>query len=241
MSVYCTSDLVKSYLYGIDMTPLIKAGGSVDFFVNQFMPIAAAEMDRFMRQTLNTETLTGQRFDGTATTEIVIPNWPLQAVTSCTIYYGWGAVLYQFQKIHHKASRLLGLPTDPPDQNADLLVDRDKGIIMINPSSLQLVSQQGALSPLWNWVFTEGVANISVDYTHGFSVIPQDVQACQAMLTAILVGEMAAGRPSGGATSIKIGTVSRTWGNKAYASMFDMWMTMIQSILTHYQVREASF
>lgn len=240
-SVYCTPDTVKGYLYGIDTSSLIKAGGNLDFFINQFMPIAAADMDRYMRQTLNQESLAGQRFDGTGSINVLLPNWPIKAVTACVIYYGWGSPLYTFTNPHHKASRLLGLPADPPDNTADLIVDRDKGIISINPSSLKLVSQQGNISPLWNWIFTEGTANISLDYVHGFATPPQDVAAAQAMYTAILIGEMAAGRPSGGVTSIKIGTVSRTWSNKVYASMFTTWWMLINSILDNYQVREAEF
>lgn len=240
-STYCTPDQVRQYLYGVDTSALTRAGASLDALIGQFMPVAAADMDRYMRQTLNQETLEGVRLDGTGTIEVVAPNWPIATVTACTIYYGWGAALYIFQQPHHKASRLLGLPADPPDQTADLIVDRDKGILSINPSSLKLVSQQGNLSPLWNWVFTEGRANIAMDYTHGFAAVPNDVAACQAMYTAILIGEMAAGRPSGGAQSIRIGDVQRTWGNKAYASMFGTWWTLIRSVLDNYKVMEVAY
>lgn len=239
-SAYCTAAQVRQYLYGIDTSSLKKAwtgaGDYLDFFIAQFMPIAAADMDRYMRQTLNEETLQGVRLDGKGGIDLVIPNWPLKSVTACVIYYGWGSALYTFANPHHKQSRLLGLPADAPDNTADLIVDRDKGLVSINPSSLKLVSQQGNISPLWNWVFTEGTANVSVDYTHGFATPPDDVAAAQAMYTAIIIGEMAAGLSSGGASSVRIGQVQRSWGNKMYASMFDTWWGLIESILENYRV-----
>lgn len=240
-SVYCTADQVKGYLYGIDLSSLTKAGASIDFLISQFMPIAAADMDRFMRQTLNEETLEDQRFDGSGTINLVIPNWPIKTVSKCVINYGWGSGLYTFQNFRHKASRLLGLPADISDQRGDLIIDRDKGIVSINPSSLTLVSQQGNISPLWNWIFTEGTANVVMTYIHGFATPPLDVAACQAMYTAVLIGEMAGGRVSGGATTIKIGTVTRTWANKPYEALFSTWMRLIEGILDNYQVREAEF
>jgi hypothetical protein len=235
---YASVSDVRAILYGIDTSPLTKAGANLDSLISTFLPVTKRIMDNAMKQRLDQTIVTGARFNGKGTPEILLPYYPIKTVTKCAIYYGLGNSLYEFQHIWHRGSELLGLPADATAQNADLIVERDTGIISINPSSLTLVSQQGAVSPLWDWVFSEGRQNVLVSLIHGFETIPDDIKIAHAMKTAAMLGNMAAGRGSGGATSTHIGSVSKSWA-KPYEALFKSWDEMANQVAACYEVREA--
>lgn len=245
---YAQNSDVWPYLYALDLTPLTRGGMTVDFFITQQLTIVKKQMDMAMNRRnngLDLQTLTDRRVNGMGGIAQLLPWWPIKTVTRCVINYGWGSGMYTFSSIHHKASSLLGLPADPPDQQADLIVDRDKGIIEINPSSLKLVSMQGNVSPLWNWVFTEGDDNVEIDLIQGWDftpgvdpLAPVDIIAAQAMMVAAKIADMAGARASQGASSVKIGSVSRSWG-KPYANLISDWNDQAKAILAYYEIREA--
>lgn len=241
--------VMNSYLYGIDTTPLSAAGMDIaSLLTNTIIPIAQKELDQAMGQTLERETLSGVRMDGAGTWELALPHFPIQTLTKVTVNFGFSRLIYNFQNIRHTASRLLGTPFDVGDEDnpalaanvCDVFVDRDSGVMHVDltGSLLSLASMPGSY-PVWNVNFTSGQRDIIAAYTHGFPAnqMPIDIVAACGMLAAIHLGEMSVGRLTQGATSIKIGAVARTWGNKKLGSLFDLWMNYIESSITYYKIK----
>lgn len=234
-----------SYLYGIDVSPLTKAGIDLDAFITQQLKLAKNVIDRKASQSIEeTEIGNGDgsfyyRGDGNSKWTMVLPNFPIKTVSSCRVMYGWSSQMYNFSAIKHTASRKLGINGDPITDTCDLMVDRDKGIIDINPSSLTLLSSLGQ-SPLWQQNFSEGRLAVVVSYIYGYAIIPEDIKAANAKLVAIALMQASAARQSAGATSVRILSVSRTWGPKAYQSQIDQYTQEIEDAVAYYKVHETS-
>jgi hypothetical protein len=47
---------------------------------------------------------------------------------------------------------------------------------------------------------------------------------------------MALAKTTMGATSVSIGSVSRSWGNRPYASLFQVWERLVTSALGPYRI-----
>ncbi|MFQ5810252.1 MAG: hypothetical protein ACE5JM_11590 [Armatimonadota bacterium] len=88
-------------------------------------------------------------------------------------------------------------------------------------------------------VWSEGVRNIVVRLTYGYSDVrqqlPEIVQA-QALLTAAAVLAQAAGAGSGGVESTRLGSFAVTFGaDNAYASMVTSWVQQAQEIVGRFR------
>lgn len=241
--------VIGSFTYGMDLSPLISQGVNIpNLLDNSIIPMAEAELNRMMGQTLEQETLSGVRLDGAGTWDIALPHFPIQTLTKMTVNFGFQRLIYQFQNIRHTASRLLPAPFNVGDEDnpnlppntCDVFVDRDSGVchVDLTGSLLSLASMPGTY-PVWNITFTAGQRDIICYYTHGFPAanLPVDIVTACGMLAAIYLGEMAAQRITGGADSIAIGQVRKSWKASKLGAIFDLWMNFIEDTVTVYKIK----
>lgn len=240
--MYANAEDVKDYLYGIDISALIRAGANIDSLIARFLPLAQRELDQAIGQNMEQERLVDMRMDGPGNWDLALPHWPIQTLEKVEVVYGFHRLIYQFNQIRHTASKMLPAPYNQEGNTTpgDLFVDRDSGVMHVDltGSLLSLASMPGTY-PVWNVTFTAGQRDIIATYTHGFPVgsIPLDLQAALAMLVAIRIGEMALQRMTGGATMVRIGSVQRQWGNNKLGSMFSNWMGTIEDTIAYYSIK----
>lgn len=230
---YCQVADVQRWLSGIDTSPLLQQSVNIPNLIASILPSTKAEMVRFMDQDLVQQTRT-LRLDGSGLAYIMLPYFPVLQVLSCIVNWGWNQQFYKFVNIRHVASQVevYNIPNEDTS-DADLIVERDTGRMLINPFSISL--QSSSVTPLWNLTFGIQKDNVQVQGIFGFdgavNPFPQELIDAQAKLTAMEIGEMAAGFQTAGANSLRIDDEQRTWGNVKYAGLFDAWMSSIENAL----------
>jgi hypothetical protein len=201
-------------------------------------------LDDEFGQTLAETTRTDVCLDGANTLEICLPNFPIKTVTSARVVSGFETPQVTFQNIRHLASKWLGLPQDAVGATADLIVDRDSGMISIdqNGSAVAAALSTGGYPP-WPGDFPRASRNIKVSYIHGFPAgsIPIDVQNAAGMFAAAFVAAMAASRTTAGANRVRIGSVDKSFGDqlgaRAYPMMDAVWQKMIEKAVSSWSVK----
>lgn len=211
-----------------------------------YIPMAEDQLDFLFGQTLAEETLTDVAMDGSGDWFITLPHFPIKTVRACRVCFGFERTIYNFRNIKHLASQLLNLPQDytpptstlgnPPNELPDMFVNRDSGVVHIDltGSLLSLAAMPGSF-PVWQVNFPGGPRDVKVTYTHGFAPgsIPIDVQNAAGMWAAAFIADMAHTRLTGGAQSVKIGSVSKSFSAQgiAFPAMNAAWQKHIESTI----------
>lgn len=230
---YCQVADVQKWLQGIDQSPLLQQGTDIPSLIASIMPAAKQEMVRFMGQDLVQQDRT-VRIDGSGLAYIMFPYFPILTVKSAKIFWGYNQLFYQFVNIRHTTSQpeIYNIPNEDIG-DADLIVERDTGRLMINPFSISL--QSASITPLWNLTWSVQKDNVLIEAITGFDGVanpfPQEIIDAQAKLVAMEIGEMCAGFMTAGGTSLKFGGESRTWGAVKYAGLFDAWASQIENAM----------
>lgn len=241
--------VIANYLPAIDLSPLgaVFVSGLADQLDNVYIPMAEDELDRQFGQSMNEETLVDVAMDGSGDYAIVLPHYPIKTVTAVRIVFGYERTIYNFRNIRHLASRFLGLPQDGQANDGqplpDMFVDRDSGIMNIDltGSLLSLAAAPGSY-PVWQINFPGAPRDVKASYTHGFPAgkIPIDITNAAGMMAASFLEEMAIRKLTGGATSFKIGSVSKTFANvsrtsadndRAFPMRNPIWETLVDSTI----------
>jgi hypothetical protein len=247
MGRYTTSAaVIANFLPAIDLTGLPAAfrAAIATQLDNVYIPMAEDFLDDAFGQTLAETTRTDVCLDGADTLDMCLPNFPIKTVTSARIVSGFETPEVTFQNIKHLASNLLGLSQDAASATADLVVDRDGGMIHIDVtgSSLTAAMSTGGYPP-WPGNFPRAIRNIKVSYIHGFPAgsIPIDIQNAAGMFAASFVAAMSASRMTAGANRVRIGSVDKSFGDqlgaKAYPMMDAVWQKLIDKAISNWSVK----
>lgn len=223
------------YLYGLVTDRLRKlAGGNLDGLIETILDTTKVMVDDYLGQKMDRNTRTLRLDGGPEVQSIPLPNLPIYRVTSCKILLGFSQVLYEFAAIKHTASEMLGLPKD--DGNADLMVVRDEGVMQWVIDNFTIAFSNAPM--MRRGVFDTGRYMVETTYEYGFTTVPIEIQNAHAALAAVCLAELSAGAQFQGATSIKIGSVQRTWANKQYEPLLSYWLNaMIPSLLRQYRIK----
>ena len=233
MSDYCeVSDVTSTWLSAIDTTPLLRAGAVINDLIITVIPVATSLIDTYLGQSILRQTRM-VRLEGTGMRHIQLQNFPIVSLTSLKVYFGWENLVQEFTEFRYTQSAMLGLPPTSTSAGSQVIVERDSGLVTIDWANVALQGA-GDAYPLWSGSFDRDTLNIEAVYTCGFEAIPPDVKAAAAMLCAMLIGEMAVNRSTQGASSISIGSVSKTWGARPYAALFSSWERIITKALQRF-------
>ena len=223
--------VIANWLPAIDLSSLPSGFNVAKQLDSVYIPMAQKYLEAQWGQTLEQESLVDVAMDGSGDYGICLPHFPIQTVTACRVVFGFERTIYSFTTIRHLASRLLNLPQDwhngDPGGLPDMFVDRDSGILNIDltGSLLSLAAMPGTY-PIWQVNFPGGPRDVKASYVHGYpadQLPPEVVNAC-GMVAASFLAAMGQTRKTGGATSIKIGSVQQTFSAGAAApAMNEVW------------------
>lgn len=215
MAKYIEVQDVLNKLVGVDTSKIADLSTKIDSI---FIPAAQAQVATFLGYN-PLEQEQERYYNGNGQQYLPLGICPVQSIRSCTIYtVPYTNVWINFQNISKKNiydqfGNAITTPSDP-NNHTDLVLDCQQGIIEIPETTDQVLSEFMPQFPC----FLEGLANIKIVFTSGYSIaaMPQQIKDATAYFAAILALGSLGDNASKGLASISIGQMSRSFGNRVF-------------------------
>lgn len=228
--LYITVEDVLNKLGGVDTS---KISDLEDRIQSVYIPSAQAQVISSLGYNPVEQTQT-RFYDGNGRQYLPLMSTPVQSISSCIIYtIPYTSIWVQFRNIAKKNvvdcyGNIITTST-APGISTDLVLDCVQGIIEIPETTDQVLSEFMPQFPC----FLKGLSNIEVTFTSGYSVLtlPQQIKDATSYFAAIFVLSALGDKSSKGITSISIGQMSRSFGDRVFRGRINECNTLCEVLL----------
>lgn len=232
---YCSANDVLKELSGVDCTII---PGYLDVIIS-YIQFMKSRIHARTGRTFETTRITEYQ-DGNGARQIALNRLPIQTIHSLVIFITtstkwWEPTRIAYINCTDTQGNVIRTASTPSEyQYADIVVDCINGTVVIPD---KVIYAENMAWPFYNYTFYEGLRNVKIDYTYGFTTtnIPDEIRLLNAKMAAVQFLQINGDQLSGGAIGLSTDGFGRSYAGGPFGPRIELLNKDIEEILTTYR------